>query len=111
MATPRKRVIIRRKRKTEDFELYDFAPQSEQLKNILIYKGRKMGKGDPGVYRMQSVKGSSVDPLCILWRGGMLMGGALEEAKMICPPPPEGLGVPSRFIKSSKETSDENYVD
>lgn len=107
MAAPKKRTVTRRKKKTEDFELYDFAPGFEAKKTPLVYKGRKLSKTDPGVYRMQNEMGTKNDPLCKFLWGNMLMGAALEEAKLICPSMPEGFVLPDRFIKSAKELGHE----
>ena len=61
---------------------YDWMPGSRW--KALIYTGRKRHpKGYTDILKMGA--GTSLDPLCLLFKDGLLKGRALEDAKSICP--------------------------
>ena len=95
------------KKRKKETELYDFFGVEGKLpsKAGLRYKNRAAIVKDPGVIRAFSRAdwGTEKDNLCKIWWGGMLTGGALEEAKLICPPAPPGYVLPARFMKPLSE--------
>lgn len=97
-----KRTVRPRKAKSTEFDKYDYF-QGDKM--VLRYVGRPTAVSDPGVTRIFSKPlGSVHDNLCILYYGDVLMGDALEEAKVICEPRPDNFVLPDRFIKPYGET-------
>ena len=70
--------MVTRKRAVE-IPLYDWVEGNEG--NSFIYVNRKPNKDDPGITRI--LRGTPEDPFFKLYKKGLLIGKALDDAKVL----------------------------